>query len=80
MLSRCTTRRPRRQSRHGLYGRRRERRLGGQLLFELEPVLDCPLDAGGGSIVRMVFDPQTLSQLAGGGSVTKHSEENIGTG
>jgi hypothetical protein len=43
MLSRSTTRRPSRQSRHGLYGRRRERRLGGQLSFELEPVPGRPL-------------------------------------
>jgi hypothetical protein len=38
-------RRPYRQSRHGLYGRRRKRRLGGQLLFELEPLNGRPLDA-----------------------------------
>jgi hypothetical protein len=45
------SRRPHRQSRHGLYGRRRKRRLSGQpvefgqLLFELEPLNGRPLDA-----------------------------------
>jgi hypothetical protein len=39
------SRRPHRQSRHGLYGRRRKRRLGGQLLFGLEPLNEQPLDA-----------------------------------
>ncbi|MBV9882884.1 MAG: ATP-binding protein, partial [Sphingomonadaceae bacterium] len=43
----------------------------GQIEFEDRP--------GGGSIVRMIFDPQALSQLAGGGAV-RHAEENIGTG
>jgi hypothetical protein len=38
-------RRPHRQSRHGLYGRHRKRCLGGQLLFELEPLTTRPLDA-----------------------------------
>jgi two-component system nitrogen regulation sensor histidine kinase NtrY len=33
--------------------------------------------AGGGSVVRMIFDRQTLAQLAG--TAAKHSEENIGT-
>jgi two-component system, NtrC family, nitrogen regulation sensor histidine kinase NtrY len=33
--------------------------------------------AGGGSVVRMIFDSQTLAQLAG--TAAKHSEENIGT-
>jgi len=33
--------------------------------------------AGGGSVVRMIFDRQTLAQLAG--TAVKHSEENIGT-
>ena len=45
--------RPHRQSRHGLYGRQRKRRLSengqpvefGQLLFELEPLNGRPLDA-----------------------------------
>jgi two-component system nitrogen regulation sensor histidine kinase NtrY len=35
--------------------------------------------AAGGSVVRMIFDRHTLSQLAGGGTI-KHSEENIGIG
>jgi two-component system nitrogen regulation sensor histidine kinase NtrY len=35
---------------------------------------------GGGSLVRLVFDPHTLSQLAGGGSVARQAEESIGTG
>jgi two-component system nitrogen regulation sensor histidine kinase NtrY len=43
----------------------------GQIEFE-----DVP---DGGSLVRMIFDRQTLSQLAGSGSVT-HSEEDIGIG
>ncbi|HEV2817473.1 MAG TPA: ATP-binding protein [Allosphingosinicella sp.] len=33
--------------------------------------------AGGGSVVRMIFDRQTLAQLAG--TVARYSEENIGT-
>ena len=33
--------------------------------------------AGGGSVVRMIFDSQTLAQLAG--TAAEHSEENIGT-
>jgi len=41
----------------------------GQIEFE-----DAP---GGGSVVRMIFDRQTLAQLAG--TAAKHSEENIGT-
>ena len=45
MLSRPETRRPSRQSRHGLYGRQRKRCLVGQLLFELEPLTGRPLDA-----------------------------------
>jgi two-component system, NtrC family, nitrogen regulation sensor histidine kinase NtrY len=43
----------------------------GQIEFE-----DAP---GGGSLVRMIFDRQTLSQLAGGSTV-RHSEEDIGIG
>jgi two-component system nitrogen regulation sensor histidine kinase NtrY len=42
----------------------------GQIEFE-----DAP---GGGSLVRMIFDRQTLSQLAG--NTVRHSEENIGIG
>jgi hypothetical protein len=45
MLFELKTRRPHRQSRCGLYGRHRKRCLGGQLLFELEPVIGRPLDA-----------------------------------
>jgi hypothetical protein len=45
MLFRSTTGRPRRPSRHDLYGRHRKRCLGGQLLFELEPLTGRPLDA-----------------------------------
>ncbi len=45
MLSRSETSRPRRQSRHGLYGRHRKRCLVGQLLFELEPLTGRSLDA-----------------------------------
>ena len=41
----------------------------GQIEFEDGP--------GGGSVVRMIFDSQTLAQLAG--TAAKHSEENIGT-
>ncbi len=45
MLSRATAKRLCRQSRHSLYGRHRKRCLGGQLLFELEPLIGRPLDA-----------------------------------
>ena len=44
MLFKATARRPRRRSRHGLYGRHRKRYLGGQLLFELVPLIGRPLD------------------------------------
>ena len=44
----------------------------GQIEFE-----DAP---GGGSLVRMIFDRHTLSQLAGGGGAVKYSEENVGIG
>src|SRR6266540_4550547 len=45
MLCSSKPRRPCRQSRHDLYGRHRKRCLGGQLLFELEPLVGRPLDA-----------------------------------
>jgi two-component system nitrogen regulation sensor histidine kinase NtrY len=43
----------------------------GQIEFEDQ--------ASGGSLVRMIFDRQTLAQLAGG-TIVRHSEENIGIG
>ena len=44
----------------------------GQIEFE-----DAP---GGGSLVRMIFDRQTLGQLAGGSGTVRQSEENLGIG